>query len=403
MMLSTLCFPRTIGGVENHIYNLSKALIKLGHYVEIIIPVIEKAKTGKIVKKEFEGLITYEMYIEGIPLIIKNLRSQFSGRSSLGMLLAFANKASFQIVTHYIAKQILGLMRENNMDVLHQHDFSANIFSTKIISKYYPVILTNHTGEFLYLKKYKFLNSLLIYLTNHYRKIIGPSEELAEIPNYKKNNFSYIPNGVDTEFYNPIDSKSKNELYNQLEIESGKYVILCPRRWAPTKGVIVLVEAMEKIINSTPNVCFLFAGSDYEGYPNYRKDIFDKLKTYKDSNYKLLGNLNASQLKKYYQISDVVVIPSLMEATSLAALEAMACACPVVATNVGGMPDLINNENGILVNPNDPTDLAEALIKLWSSNKKEEMGRQARKFVVDNYEWLKIAQKTLNIYESIMK
>jgi len=107
----------------------------------------------------------------------------------------------------------------------------------------------------------------------------------------------------------------------------------------------------------------------------------------------------------FYGISDIVVLPSLKEATSISGLEAMATGKPLVGTKVGGIPMLIDNEQtGILVSPKDPHALSEAIIDLLKNNEKRKtMGINARKKVINEFDWKKtIAPRTIEIYKKII-
>lgn len=93
-------------------------------------------------------------------------------------------------------------------------------------------------------------------------------------------------------------------------------------------------------------------------------------------------------MRELYNSADIVVIPSLAEARSLSAPEAMACEMPIVATRVGGIPEVVTDGfNGILVNPGDVANLAGAIDRLYNSPKLSvELGRNARKIALEN-EW----------------
>ncbi len=256
------------------------------------------------------------------------------------------------------------------------------------------------------MKEIRLTRPLLRFALSHYSKIIGPSQELADTK-YFPNKSVYIPNGVDTDFFLPVDETVRVRLRNELGYSPQDFIVLCPRRWAPTKGILYLCKAMRSMVGLVPNIVFLFAGSDYQGYPAYRKKVLAILHDLKSTgtiSFRLLGDIEAARLKLFYQISDVVVIPSLLEATSLAALEAMSTACPVIATQVGGMPTLIQDGvTGFLVKPADPEGLRNALMQTWFlGDQRRKMGQEARKFVLDNYQWRKIAEATLDVYKSVL-
>lgn len=80
-----------------------------------------------------------------------------------------------------------------------------------------------------------------------------------------------------------------------------------------------------------------------DDYPVYRQQVYGALGKVHNSDVRVLGDLDQEQLRDAYYGADVTVIPSLLEATSLAGLESLACGVPVLATNVGGLPDIVSH------------------------------------------------------------
>lgn len=106
----------------------------------------------------------------------------------------------------------------------------------------------------------------------------------------------------------------------------------------------------------------------------------------------------------YDQIADIVVLPSLLEATSLSGLEAMSCGKPLVGSDVGGIPEIIEDgKTGILVHKENPKEIAEAINELLSDEDlAENFGKQARRKAAEEYSWKIVAQKTETIYKKII-
>jgi len=117
-----------------------------------------------------------------------------------------------------------------------------------------------------------------------------------------------------------------------------------------------------------------------------------------------LGRIENKDMPALYACSDLVVIPSLMEATSLSAMEAMAAGKPLVSTNVGGLPFLVREgENGFLVPPRQPTELAQAMKRLLdSSDQRIAFGKNGRARVEAELDWTIIARQTKRIYSIAM-
>ena len=105
-------------------------------------------------------------------------------------------------------------------------------------------------------------------------------------------------------------------------------------------------------------------------------------------------------MPKLYNASDICVLPSLMEATSIAGLEAMASGLPIVGTHVGGIPDIVKDgKTGLLVEPRNAKALAASINKLCLDTELlGSMGRDARTFCVESFDWDIIAEKTEAVY-----
>jgi glycosyltransferase involved in cell wall biosynthesis len=101
---------------------------------------------------------------------------------------------------------------------------------------------------------------------------------------------------------------------------------------------------------------------------------------------------------------DVFILSSLIEASPVALLEAMSCARPVVATQVGGIPELVlDGKTGILVPPKNPDALAKATLDLLTHTEKaKDMGLQGRQWVKENFDITICAEKHRQIYEHIL-
>ena len=99
---------------------------------------------------------------------------------------------------------------------------------------------------------------------------------------------------------------------------------------------------------------------------------------------------------------DLAIFPSLMEATSVAALEAMACELPVAASRVGGLPEIVSDAVGGLFKPADPASLAARVVELLRGGELRALGAEARRRVVDRWSNARLADRHLEIYEELV-
>jgi len=116
----------------------------------------------------------------------------------------------------------------------------------------------------------------------------------------------------------------------------------------------------------------------------------------------MLGSKRHDEIVEYYSAADISILPSLMEATSISGLEAMASSLSLVGTKVGGIPEIVKDGiNGFLCEPADPKDLAQKIDKLLECNYVE-MGKKGRDIVLKEFDWNTIAKKVIKEYKEVL-
>ncbi len=186
---------------------------------------------------------------------------------------------------------------------------------------------------------------------------------------------------------------------------------ISPSRWYPSKGMtlkhpcIGLLQGaviwgkaqemfvLENVLKSMPDVTFYWAGDG-----PYRQKITDILGKY--DNFKWLGPLQyPDKVREYLTEIDIYALVSGIDMSPLTLQEAQLMRKPVVATNVGGIPELMkDNETGFLVEKGNAEEWIEKLSLLVNDEQKRKtMGEEGRKFVEDNFNWNKIARDFLDI------
>lgn len=391
MFLTSQIFGETVGGVEMHLFYLSDSLRRHGLEIEIVAPTPTRAAHG-IDEIEYQGNKITRLLIRSRLTRLFDWLARQRGSGWFGMACALLVKLRLNMY----ASRVNNYVRTNQFDIVHQHDYLAQIVTSKCIARHTPVVWTNHQGEYLLLDRYRLARVLQKYLIRHYSEIIAPSRELKP----RLANATYIPNGVNTQLFR-ADSGVRARRRADLEIKDEQVLFLCPRRWAPTKGLIYLARAMRLLPSPiTERAVFAFAGNDNRNFPRYSREVNEELSKYLGRTI-LLGDVHHDQLPSLYQAADVVVIPSLLEATSLAALEAMSCSVPVLASRVGGLPDIVtNNETGWLVPARDPTSLAAKISEIVEMPALcRRAGHQAGQKIRCAFGWDQIALLTLEKYK----
>jgi len=215
----------------------------------------------------------------------------------------------------------------------------------------------------------------------------------------KKENIEIIPNGVNIVEFDPNLNKSSflKSIKQRFSI-----IILHVGRIAKVKGIDILIHALNSVLTKHKDIGLLIVGSDY-GYKKQLEILIDKLGL--NQNIIFCGTLPKSLLLETYYISDIVVIPSEIEMFGMASIEAGFFGKPVIATNVGSIPEIIQDEfNGFLVPYGDPVILASKILTLINNPElRNYFGRNARNRVLDKYSWERIVDSIESVYKKIKR
>jgi len=203
--------------------------------------------------------------------------------------------------------------------------------------------------------------------------------------------------GVDTKKFVGVDGKQKTKLKNALGLAPDKKTILTVGRLIDRKNYSLLIRSFKEVCNENKETELVFVG---DGPQHQRLQLLvKKLGLEREVEFK--GFVEEENLIKYYQASDIFAISSLHEGQCCTILEAMACAKPIVATGVGGIPDSVEEgRNGLLVPPDDINLFGSALRSLIDDEKKAtQFGAHSRKRTQEKFDWDVIAEQTRKVYE----
>ena len=380
-MLSSDYLPN-IGGIAAHVFHLSKALQALGHHITVVNPVAEH-RDACVFSSE-HGIQVLRVRYKKHNKLTRRWQSNRAAR--LGIKMALQEHGPF--------------------DLIHQHDHISSTFAAAAFAGKFPWLWTNHTSDFLIDYDKPFKKKVVKYAYKECAGIITVSQEI-----YQKSRIlwslplTYIPNGVDTERFKP-DARAGSSGKNTLT----KFNVLCPRRMVPKNGVVYLARAVAEVLQARPDVDwrFTFLGSEAADNTNssYIHEIKQTLASgYQTGHVSYLGNLPMEEMPKVNALADIVVMPSLMEAVSLSALEAMATGKPVIATNVGGLPEIIHHETtGLLVEPKNPRALAAAVVRLYDDAElRARVAEGGYNLATRHYSWRTVAEQTEQFYARFVK
>ena len=373
-----------VGGVSNHIDALATALTKQG----------------------LEVVVMHICYEE-----LRPLEETRSGYKVIRVVVAktLADKNSFlnKVVRHWLnfsvgSKYLREIFSKFQPDVIHWHDYYHSGLITKTIDVKRPIMIcTNHASR--YLEQYAkgpFLHRYLRFFASHADGIIAPSKELAQKSLISGKPTKFIPNGVDETRFKPTD-KYRENCCKRFGIDPQSKIILAPRRVDPKNGLMTLINAIPHINSGSSGFSVVIAGGGPDELVRHYQEEAKQLGI--AHLLTITGVLPYDVMPRLVPSADIVVIPSFYEAVSLAALEALSCGVPVVASDVGGLPYIVNSDNGILVPPGDPVVLATALSQLLANETSRlEKGRNGRQLVLDKFTWDRVAKDTTAFYSDFI-
>ena len=208
-----------------------------------------------------------------------------------------------------------------------------------------------------------------------------------------------ILNGVDCKRFNP--DVYAEDIKIDLKTKDSKIILFVAAltKWHRYKGLDILIDSF-KLIREMDIKLLIVGGGDLKSeYEVHAKDLNVEDKVL------FIGEVSDEFLPKYYAVADILVLPSKdrSEGFGLTILEANASGKPAIGSNIGGIPSILtDNDNGILVPPNNPTLLAKAIKKLCNDDKlRERMGARGRQIAL-MHDWSKVAIETEKIYLELL-
>jgi glycosyltransferase involved in cell wall biosynthesis len=226
-----------------------------------------------------------------------------------------------------------------------------------------------------------------IFCSDHIRRVFE-----GKHPEIDRSRLSVLHNGVDTDHFKPKERSGSDKVRFSYH-----------GRWVEKKGILVLLEAVGMLERTRDDFeCHIAGGADvpFATADSILADRKIKQKASGLKTVKLPGPVKYSDLPDFINRMDFGVVPSIFaEPFGLVNLEYMACAKPVIASDVGGIPEVFNDrEHGLLVRPNDPSALAKAIeYMLDHPEDREKMGRNARAHVVERFTWDRHVENLMGI------
>ncbi len=314
-------------------------------------------------------------------------------------------------------------MKNCHYDLLHSHYWMSGIAALSLKQKWnIPLVHMFHTLGKMKLRvgkteeeregQYRIEGEMKI-LKEADQIIAATPAELAQLQwLYKADveKITVIPPGVDITRFYPIPQDEAKEF---IGIPRCQRMVLFVGRIEPLKGLDILLEAVAILKKngdwSRNPFCLIVIGGAADDELNGQSDEQTRLNELRE-NYGLrdlvvfLGNKSQDTLPYYYSAAEIVVMPSQYESFGMAALEAMACGTPVVASNVGGLAYIVQDgKTGFAVPVDEPDTLALRINQILSNpSLRASMSEQAASFA-KNYRWETITKQIIGVYRSLIQ
>jgi len=387
LMLSWEYPPHLVGGLGKHVTEIIPALVRQGVRIDLLTPrwaggehweivagatihrVDPGASNGDIYTTAWQTNVTLERYVEQL------------------------------------------WSKNGGFDLIHAHDWLVAFAANALKRKYrVPLLATIHATEKgrgrgnLGNDLSHAIHSAEWWLTYEAWRVIACSafmaQEIISYFNIPPDKVDVVPNGVDIapfRQYDGMDLTGFRAMYALPEEE----IVFNVGRIVAEKGVQVLIEAVPRVLAAQPQAKFVIAG---------RGDMVDELRRRAwelGVGQKVLfcGYISDEDRNRLYRVAHCAVFPSLYEPFGIVALEAMAARCPVVVSDVGGLREVVRHgETGITTYAGNPDSLAWGILHTlqhpeWTAQRVQ----NAARVVAEEYNWDRIAQQTVAIYQRILR
>lgn len=398
-----------MGPVSNVIFQLSNQFCELGHDVTIA-----DAKT----------CVRRENLSQGIRLIKTNAISRQTLLPVLSTKSNLAHKIWHKFLTSYkpwlneykFIREIASKLNLNDFDIIHVHEWQPALILQKVFRR--KCVYTSHTPSWCNRLRYKGLRgkfrkfklNLMMAMKIHEINVIKNSSLTIGLGDFLREEvkdpiIKVIPNGTNLNQWNPMDKQKARKI---LGLNEADFILLNVGRIDPMKGVDVLLKAVRMLMSDLNNLRAVIIGS-LSGSFSQR----DKITPYSQMilqqaealpvDFKGFVSNQSQEFQAYLSAADVFIMPSLFENQSSVILEALSMGLPVVASETGGIPQMVTENVGSLFEPGNYYELAKQIKYFYNDRDKlESMRRHCRPHIEKNFTWRLCAEQHIKAFKEII-
>jgi len=340
--------------------------------------------------------------------------AQYFAERNHGVFLITYDPMGLQIegVTEYVLKspvknlylsfwfyhlQIMRLVRRINPDLIHAHFIAKYGFHLPLLG-FHPSIVSAWGDDILILPKRSalinyFTKKVLLSVDLVYAVSMNLKNHIIQDFKVSTGKVTYLPIGVDTSFF-PEKKVYRNNNCSVLTIFSN-------RKFSSVYDIESLIQGFYLAFQRERALRLILKGDGPE-----EKKLKNLVKTlHLDEVVTFKKRTGYSEIPHDLVLADIFITTAISDGTPVSLLEAMASGLPCIATNVGGIPEWITDgENGVLISPRDPSQIAEKILMLAASpDKRTTLGKKARETVVERAEWTEIMNTVETDYKCLIE
>lgn len=371
---------------------LAKRYIERGHEVHVI----GKREKNQLPYEKVNGIVMHRVNVPSfpgaetlLPIFAKKILQELDGYVDIFDLHDFHGFGLRKIIKKPYVVQIPSTLTES-VDKLKSVPWRDSSFRS-LISRYF-------FGPYVLVKAQS-------YACEGAKMIIAICENTKNriVRDYKVNEekITVIPAGVDINQFNPNNS---GKIWRDKLSICDEKIILYVGVFTYLKGIDFMIHASKKVIDAHKNaIVVVLAGKGTKAEEERLYRIITSLGL--ENKVIFTGWVGYEDLPYLYAASDILVHPSLVEGTPLVILEAMATGKPVIATKVGGVPDMIaDGVDGFIIEEKNAGQIAEKVLVLIEDEMLcKKFGENARKKIEEKFDWDLIAKRILNVYGEVIR
>lgn len=366
--IAIVCFSRSLGGLELTSFRLAKSFSERNNVTFLLgLP---------------DSQLSLRAETEQVPFIAIPQKSKYGNIHSLKLLNEIIRKYRIDLLLIMQSKDIFLAA-------------FASVFHPSLTLVYYQQMDTRHN-------KRDFFHSWAYAKLSHWFTLTTMMKEnvlfSTRMPESK---ISVLPLGTDLKRFNPAQF-SKAEARTYFGIDKRKKIVGLLGRFDKGKGQHILLRAIPAIVKKFPNTLFVLAGEETAGENGFKKELHELCRTLAIEKYVLFLPFT-EHVPKFMAALDLFIMPSFAETFGLVLIEAMAMGLPVIATNSGGVTDLVNHQQtGLLIEPGNVEQVSAAIQTILADAQlAQALGSEARRTALHRFDFEHCVDSLLSTLQTL--